>query len=265
LFALSIEHNPRNTEREWYPFWNHVLAEWLPSSPEFVVSPQYAVWLPRLAVAEHDGNYSEEASSSSVGGSIPFTAPIRIPRPRAAKSKSRSTMRYLNPFEESDVDEESEENPANVSFSSIKTQAEPNVSQQYVDFAILKYTHKVNVVLLAEIKRGPRRTDPIDFTSLESRMVQAKNQVAYQAALMFLKNPEQECVRAIAAAGAYWSTATLFRENIELNIWKTLEVYHEFQMPQLKHVNANWSNYIKVDETDSQGNIQRVKEELINF
>ncbi|KAI0054397.1 hypothetical protein BV25DRAFT_1922718 [Artomyces pyxidatus] len=115
----------------------------------------------------------------------------------------------------------------------------PNTKGRVADFAIVHVEaapsnvhparyggwriSKESVPLLVEIKRGPSRHlkgAPLEEAPA-ANMLTAKQAVLTQATFAFLSHTELQSIKAIAAAGPYWSSATIRHHNLPNENWRS--------------------------------------------
>lgn len=223
-YAFSRTFNPRNLEFLWYPLWCQTLFDLAASVPNLIVAPQFPVWIIR-----HHDNEHEDANEGDDPEEI---------------EEIQGEEQHNEP-EEGDY----EDGAGDISFAS--TVPEKKAEGVLVDFAILSLRAVpqpkeklcyggwritgASVCLLVELKRFVSRS------------------LVKQAGYLFIKDKAKDSVMAIAAAGPFWSGATIHRDDIKLTMHILSANDPSYQPPGEKFVDwvPKWNKIIRLDGASS--------------
>ncbi|KAG2338769.1 hypothetical protein BDR05DRAFT_968908 [Suillus weaverae] len=252
-YAFSRTFNPRNLEILWYPLWCQTLFDLVADAPNLIVAPQFPVWITK----HHDGKL-EDADDGDDPEEIKEI--VREEQDAAAKIQVP-----VNEPEEGDYEVEA----GDISFAS--TVPEKNAEGVLVDFAILglgavpqpkeklRYggwrITGASVRLLVELKRFASRSLKDDELNAEilAHIQEAKSDLVKQAGYLFIKDGTKNSVMAIAAAGPFWSGATIHRDDVKLTMHVLSTDDPSYQPPGEKFVNRvlKWNKIIRLDGASS--------------
>ncbi|KAG2113805.1 uncharacterized protein F5147DRAFT_679896 [Suillus discolor] len=217
-YAFSRTFNSRNIEFYWYPLWCQTLFDLVAGVPNLIVAPQFPVW-----IIEHndqvegadDGDDPEEVEE--------------LEKPAQGEHTGAGGMQVLD-NDVDDEDHEPEVGAGDISFAS--TIPEKDARSVLVDFTVVRLTAvpqpeeksryggwritAANACLLVEVKRFASRSlkdDELD-EDIKFHIDEARADILVQAGCVFLQDETKDSVMAIAAAGPYWSGATIHRDDV---------------------------------------------------
>ncbi|KAG2037019.1 hypothetical protein BDR03DRAFT_982567 [Suillus americanus] len=252
-YAFSRTFNPRNLEILWYPLWCQTLFDLVADVPNLIVAPQFPVWITR----QHD----DELEDADDGDDLEEIKEIvREEQDAAAKTQVPG-----NEPEEGDY----EVGAGDISFAS--TVPEKDAEGVLVDFAILSLgavpqpkeklryggwrITEANICLFVELKRFASRSMKDDELNAEilARVQEARSDLVNQAGYLFIKDETKNSVMAIAAAGPFWSGATIHRDDIKLTMHILSTDDPSYQPPGEEFVDEvpKWNKIIRLDGASS--------------
>ncbi|KAG2744211.1 hypothetical protein P692DRAFT_20744482 [Suillus brevipes Sb2] len=243
-YAFSRTFNPRNLEFLWYPLWCQTLFDLAASVPNLIVAPQFPVWIIR-----HHDNEHEDANEGDDPEEI---------------EEIQGEEQHNEP-EEGDY----EDGAGDISFAS--TVPEKKAEGVLVDFAILSLRAVpqpkeklryggwritgASVCLLVELKRFVSRSLKDDELNVKilAHVQEARSDLVKQAGYLFIKDKAKDSVMAIAAAGPFWSGATIHRDDIKLTMHILSANDPSYQPPGEKFVDRvpKWNKIIRLDGASS--------------
>ncbi|KAG2129093.1 hypothetical protein DEU56DRAFT_915217 [Suillus clintonianus] len=214
-FAYSRTFNPRNIEYYWYSLWAQTLSDLVADMSNLIVVPQFPVWF----VPEDDDHEDEEDGDD----------PEEIVRKDPDSKEMEASPRQAD----GDDEEEGGGGAGNVSVAF--TIPEKDAEGVIVDFAIVhlkavaqpqpKYRIRyggwriteANIGLLVEVKRFVSRslTGQELHDRIHVRVAEATIDLVEQAAHLFIQDENMNSVLALAAAGPYWCSVKIYRNNVK--------------------------------------------------
>ncbi|KAG1838253.1 hypothetical protein F4604DRAFT_1962097 [Suillus subluteus] len=255
-YAFSRTFNPRNLEVLWYPLWCQTLFDLVTDVPNLIVAPQFPVWITRQHDDEledaDDGDDPEEIKDI-VKGEKAAAAKIQVPR---AGNEPEEGDHY-------------EVGAGDISFAS--TVPEKEAVGVLVDFAILSLgavpqpkeklryggwrITGANVCLFVELKRFASRSLKDDELNAEiyTRVQEARFDLVNQAGYLFIKDETKNSVMVIAAAGPFWSGATIHRDDIKLtmHLLSTDDPSYQPSGEEFADEVLKWNKIIRLDGASS--------------
>ncbi|OAX34399.1 hypothetical protein K503DRAFT_774595 [Rhizopogon vinicolor AM-OR11-026] len=251
--AFSRTCNPRNLEYQWYPLWDQTLDDLVTDVSNLIVAPQYPVWF----VPQDDEEVEEEEEGEGEdeddgrGGD-----PEEIITSIGESNPEESTA-----LEDDDAGEE----VADVSFAS--TMQEKSTKSVLVDFVIINVNGvprrqknsryggwritRANVGLLVEVKRFVSRSlTGVELEkALEARVSEAHEDLITQAAHLFLQEEDKDSVLAIAAAGPWWCSAKINRDDVKMVMHRlaSKDPTYQAHTSGAAALQLNWSSLLRLD------------------
>ena len=158
---------------------------------------------------------------------------------------------------------------ADLSMVSGRTIAVPGAHSRLPDFAVLQLASKrsthprydgceiTNVYphILCEIKSCPKRhlTEDLLREDIESNLAAAQDDLFEQAAFAFTMYPHMDRILCIAAAGPYWSYATLRPIHIKRTVWHDLKKLNKYVKPppDSEFRVHRWSSFVRLNQPSS--------------
>ncbi|GJJ13514.1 hypothetical protein Clacol_007768 [Clathrus columnatus] len=218
-FALSKTLNIRNTEHEWYAFWNQIGFELIAGTHNLILFPQFSSWY-------GDGDRPNPPSNPRI---LPLPA-TKVEVEGVIPEGPEGSMASVT--DDSDI----------ISVSSAATTPLPQKlsASCYPDFAILRVTSRevsqahypldvqvvtVTVKLLIEIKQSTSRQllnveDENFHHAVTTLITTAHQDVQLQAAITFARHHHLQSLRCIAASGDYWQHALIKRTSIPQDVYE---------------------------------------------
>ncbi|KAG1812584.1 uncharacterized protein BJ212DRAFT_1301553 [Suillus subaureus] len=258
-YAFSRTFNSRNMEFYWYPLWCQTLFDLVAGVPNLIVAPQFPVWIveknDQLEGADDGDDPAEvEEFERTVQGEQAAAGGMQVPS---------------NNVEEEVGDYEPEVGAGDISFAS--TVPEKAAKSVLVDFAIVGLTAVplseekrryggwritvANACLLVEVKRFASRSlkdDELD-ADIKVHIDEARLDLVVQAGYLFLQDETKDSIMAIAAAGPYWSGATIHRSDVEFTMDVLSSNDPSYQPPgeQLSDREPKWNKILRLDGASS--------------
>ncbi|KAH7929972.1 hypothetical protein BV22DRAFT_1028940 [Leucogyrophana mollusca] len=264
-FGFSRDWNKRNLEAHWYAFINHGLIDLTADLPNFIVCPQFPIYVTQeyldelLAQGHLEDENALEGEDFEEGVEVP---PAAGPILHAAyREDDQSTVEIL----------------ANLSNSTASTQPEPTAKGVITDFAVLcidalpvkKPTARnggygirsLIIPLIVEQKRYTSRTTTGDAAQagLTVLLQEAMYDVVWQAAHLFLQYKDQEWIVVIATSGPYWSNATLTRANVAQEM---AMIEQSAESHAIAGQPIAWTKAIRMDLASSRDRLRTIHKKL---
>ncbi|KAG2084126.1 uncharacterized protein F5147DRAFT_732245 [Suillus discolor] len=258
-YAFSRTFNSRNIEFYWYPLWCQTLFNLVADVPNLIIAPQFPVW-----IVEHN-NQLEGADD----GDDPAEVEEIKRTPEGDQAVACSMQVPGDNIEEDVGDHEPDSEAGDISFAS--TVPEKDARSVLVDFAVVSLTAvpqseeklryggwritAANTCLLVEVKRFASRSlknDELD-AEIKLHIEEARFDLMVQAGHIFLQDKTKDSVMAIAAAGPYWSGATIHRYNVEaiMDFLSSNDPSYRPPGEQLSNKTPKWNKILRLDGTSS--------------
>lgn len=209
--AYSYKFNRRNIEYYWYPIWGQTLCDLVADVPNLMVASQYPAWfVPQDDQMDEEDRDCDNGDGKDDEGARDEDDPEEV-------IPEEPEARVPNIGGSSGVDDEGEFDKNDLSFA--LTIPERKAKSVLVDFAIINVSGEtyqkqksryggwritgLNAGLFVEVKRSASRSlKGAEFgRELDAIIGEAREELVNQAAHLFLQNPNQDSVLAIAAAG----------------------------------------------------------------
>ncbi|KAG2052485.1 hypothetical protein BDR06DRAFT_957788 [Suillus hirtellus] len=258
-YAFSRTFNSRNMEFYWYPLWCQTLFNLVADEPNLIIAPQFPVWIvehnDRLEGADDGDDPAEvEEIKQTLEGDQAVACGIQVPG---------------DDIKEDVGDHEPDSEVGDISFA--PTVPEKDARSVLVDFAVVSLTAvprseerlryggwritAANTCLLVEVKRFASRSlkkNELD-AEIKGYIQEARSDLMVQAGYIFLQDKTKDSVMAIAAAGPYWSGATIHRDNVEAIMDSLSSDDPSYRPPgeQLSDKPPKWNKILRLDGTSS--------------
>ncbi|KAG2360048.1 hypothetical protein BDR07DRAFT_1611017 [Suillus spraguei] len=256
-YAFSRTFNSRNLEFYWYPLWCQTLCDLVADVPYLIVAPQFPVW-----IVDHN----DQLEGADDGGDPEEVEELE--KTTRGEQASAGDMQALD----NDAEEEDHElEVGDLSFAS--TAPEKDTKGVLVDFTVVHLTAvpqpqqeeesryggwritAVNACLLVEVKRFASRSlegNDLD-EDIKLRIEEARNDVIAQAGYLFLQDETKDSVMVIAAAGPYWSGATIHRDDVKRTMDQLSNNDPNYRPPseQLFDLIPKWNTILRLDGASS--------------
>ncbi|OJA13685.1 hypothetical protein AZE42_05531 [Rhizopogon vesiculosus] len=276
-FAFSRTVNPRNLEFHWYPLWHQTLSDLVADVPNLIVAPQYPVWFVPQDDEEHEDGSNDQQDNKDDDEDDEDNN-----NKDDDDDDDDDDDEGANDDEEDDEDEDDDVGElAEVSFA--LTVPEKDAKGVLVDFAIINVSGQphegeesryggwritgANIGLLVEVKRFVRRNlegEELD-DALAARISEAHDDVVKQAAYIFLHDPNKDSVLAIAAAGLWWCTTKINRDDVKAMMHRFAEkdpTYQDDDDDEIGFVELEWSSLLRLDVAGSSDRLRTIYNNL---
>ncbi|KAG2037012.1 hypothetical protein BDR03DRAFT_958283 [Suillus americanus] len=258
-YAFSRTFNSRNMEYYWYPLWCQTLLDLVAGVPNLIVAPQFPVW-----IVEHN---------DQLEGADDGDDPAEVEELERTAQGEKAVVRGMqvpgNNVEEEFGDYEPEVGVGDISFAS--TVPEKAAKSVLVDFAVVGLTAvpqsgeklryggwritAATSCLLVEVKRFASRSlkdDELD-ADIKGHIAEARLDLVVQAGYIFLQDETKDSIMVIAAAGPYWSGATIHRSEVKftMDILSSNDPSYRPPGEQFSDREPKWNKIIRLDGTSS--------------